>query len=161
MQNSRRCFLNQLAGVVGVLLGGSQLSGCLGESNTQPSTPSEPAVQSGAADSDLPIAQSMRAAEGNPAAPSQMSANAPPVWQPSPAIEFVEGVPAVVPIRNFVSDPDSAALVITLSSGTLLPGITWNPNDATLAYDGRPLGARPDAPVVLTGITFAADDRRN
>ncbi len=89
-----------------------------------------------------------------------MPANAAPVWQPSPAIEFVEGVPAVVPISSFVNDPDGAALVITLNSGTLLPGITWNPNNATLAYDGRPLGAKPDAPVVLTGVTFAADDRR-
>lgn len=88
-----------------------------------------------------------------------MSANAAPVWQPEPAIDFVEGVPAVVSIRNFVNDPDGAALLITLNSGALLPGITWNPNDATLAYDGRPLGAKADVPVVVTGITFAADDR--
>lgn len=163
MQNSRRSFLQQLAGVVAVLLGGTPLAGCLGGSDSQQPPPSEPAVQSGAAAPDSPVqpvAQSMQAG-ASAAGPNQMSANAAPVWQPAPAIEFVEGVPAVVPIRSFVNDPDGAALVITLNSGALLPGITWNPSDATLAYDGRPLGAKPDAPVVLTGITFAADDRRN
>jgi hypothetical protein len=42
-----------------------------------------------------------------------------------------------------------------------LPGITWNPTTAVIEYDGRPLGAKPGAPVVVTGITFSADDRRN
>ena len=156
MQDSRRRFLKHIAGVASVLLGGTQLVGCLGESDTQQPGTSEPAVQSG---SDSPTEQPVLPAGSTSPGPTQMPANAAPVWQPSPAIEFVEGVPAVVPIRNFVNDPDGAALLITLNSGALLPGITWNPIDATLAYDGRPLGAKADAPVVVTGITFAADDR--
>jgi hypothetical protein len=69
----------------------------------------------------------------------------------------VEGVPAVVSIRNFVRDPDSDPLVITLKSGALLAGLTWNPKNYTIAYDGLPMGAEPDAPIVTTFI-FSADD---
>jgi hypothetical protein len=145
MQTTRRLFLKQLAGAVSILLGGTQLVGCLGEFDTQ-----QPEMQS---DQAAPQATAQ-------SAPSQMAANAAPVWQTSPTIDFVEGVPSMVSIRSFVNDPDGGQLAITLNSGMLLPGITWNPDTATLAYDGRPLGAKPETPVNLTGITFAADDRK-
>jgi hypothetical protein len=80
------------------------------------------------------------------------------VWQASPTIEFVEGIPATVSVSQFVQDPDQDPLVIQLRTGALIPGITWNPSNATIAYDGRPLGAKPQDPVVLSGITFSADD---
>jgi len=47
-----------------------------------------------------------------------------------------------------------------LASGALVPGLTWNPADYTIAYDGRALGASDDAPVVVTGLVFTADDGR-
>ncbi len=63
-------------------------------------------------------------------------------------------------MAEFVRDPDGEPLVITLVSGTLLPGILWDPSRASISFDGRPLGAKPGAPVVSTGPTFAADDRQ-
>lgn len=152
MQSSRRFFLRQLGGVVSILIGGAQLAGCLGESDSGESASQQPADSS---------ASSAPTAQPAPSALSQQSANTGPVWEPSPAIEFVEGVPAVVSVRQFVQDPNQDPLVIQLRSGTLLPGITWNPNNATIAYDGRPLGARPNQPVVVNGVTFSADDGRN
>ena len=59
---------------------------------------------------------------------------------------------------DFVRDPDSDPLVITLNSGELLPGFTWNPLNYTLAYDGRPMGAKPDASIFT--VIFGADDGR-
>lgn len=157
---SRRSFLRQLTGAVSVLVGGAQLAGCLGDSDSQSSSTPPATTQSG------PVTPTAAAATTQPApqpvaAPTQPAANSAPVWQPSPTIEFVEGVPAVVSVRDFVVDPDQDPLVITLKSGALLPGITWNPTNYTIAYDGRPLGAKPEAPVVVSGITFTADDRRN
>jgi hypothetical protein len=93
-----------------------------------------------------------------PPATSQQTTDSAPVWERSPTIEFMEGVPATISLREFVRDPDQDTLVIRKESGTLLPGITWDPSRAVLAYDGRPLGAKPGAPVVVTGLTFSADD---
>jgi hypothetical protein len=155
MQTTRRLFLKQFAGAISILLGGTQLVGCLGKSDTQ-----QPGMQSGSAAAAQPIDQAAPQPTA-PAAPPQMAANAAPMWQPSPTVDFVEGVPTVVSIRSFVNDADGGQLLITLNSGMLPPGITWNPNNATLAYDGRPLGAKPEAPVVLTDVTFAADDQQN
>jgi len=155
MRSTRRSFLKQLAGVVSVLFGGTQLSGCLWETDSQQSATVGQAAQSS---STTPAAAP--AAQPAPAAPAQ-AANSGPVWDPAPTIEFVEGVPSVVSVRDFVRDPDQDPLIITLRSGQLLPGITYNPSNATIAYDGRPLGARPDGPVVVTGVTFSADDRRD
>jgi len=157
MPNSRRYFLKQLAGVASVLVGGTQLVGCLGDSDPPPSAAIDPATQSSSPTATAPTTASMPA----PSATSQAAVNSGPVWQPSPTIEFVEGVPATVSVRDFVQDPDQEPLVIALKSGALLPGITWNPNNAMIAYDGRPLGAKDDAPVVVTGITFSADDGKN
>jgi hypothetical protein len=64
----------------------------------------------------------------------------------------------MVSVRQFVNDADRDALTIKQESGALLPGITWDPSRAILAYDGRPLGAKPGAPVVVTGLTFSAED---
>lgn len=148
--------MQQLAGVGSLLLGATHLSGCLEESDdSSPSATSTPPTQS---NSTTPAAP---APQPTPAAPSPAPLNSGPVWQPSPVIEFVEGVPATVSVRDFVQDPDRDPLVITLRSGRLLPGITWNPNTFVITYDGRPLGAKPAAPVVVTGITFSADDRRD
>lgn len=161
MQTPRRVFLKRLAGVLSVLLGGAQLGGCLGESTSQPSAAAEPSVESTSAESTAMATPPAPAPASAPAPSAEAPASTGPVWQPSPVIDFVEGVPATVAIRDFVSAPDLNSLVITLNSGTLPPGITWNPNTYTLSYDGRPLGATLDAPVVVADITFAADDRRS
>lgn len=155
MHDSRRSFLKHLLSVVAMALGGAQLTGCLGGGGGSDSSPAAgagtPASSTTAAMADSPA----------PSAPSpSVAANSAPVWQPAPTIEFVEGVPTAVDVRQFVQDPDKDPLIITLKSGALLPGITWNPNTATIAYDGRPLGAKPDAPIVVTGITFSADDQK-
>jgi hypothetical protein len=150
---ARRSFLKRLAGAAAALLGGTQLLGCLADDSQQPATPN-PTTQPASPTPSAPTTQP------TPAAPSQTTLNSAPVWQSSPTIEFVEGVAAAISVRQFVRDPDRDTFAITLKSGKLLPGITWNPNTAVLAYDGRPLGAKPGAPVVLTGITFAADDRK-
>jgi hypothetical protein len=148
MRIARRSFLKRIAGAGSLLLGGTQLSGCLGDADAQPSAKA------------VPPAPTPSAAKSPAPAPSKAIPNTRPVWQSSPSIEFVEGVASSISVRQFVQDPDRDNLIITMQSGTLLPGITWNPNTATLAYDGRPLGAKPGAPVVLTGITFVADDRK-
>src|SRR5262245_20652407 len=121
------------------------------------STSAESTSQGGTTTTTTPTAP---AASSTPSEPSQQAANSGPVWQPQPTIEFVEGVPAVVSVRQFVQDSDQDPLIITLKSGTLLPGITWDPNNYTITYDGRPLGAQPDAPVVVSGLTFSADDQK-
>src|SRR5262245_55767924 len=95
-----------------------------------------------------------------PPAPPAGSPNHAPIWESSLLIDFVEGVPAVISVREFVRDPDSDPLVITLKSGALLPGMTWNPTDYTIVYDGRPMGASDGAPIEVTGLVFTADDGR-
>ncbi len=150
MRSSRRYFLKQLAGVVPVLVGAPQLAGCL--KDDEPQAAAAPA--SSTTSSAQPVQQP-------PSQPPPTTGNSSPVWEPSPTIEFVEGVPAVIPISQFVQDADDDALVITMKSGALPPGITFNPSNATLAYDGRPLGAKPDVPVVTGGIVFVADDKKN
>jgi hypothetical protein len=157
MRTSRRSFLKQCAGVVSVVVGGTQLSGCLWDDPKQSATAAA-ATQSGPPPAAAPATESTPS-QPPPDAPA--SVNSAPVWQPAPTIEFVEGVPAVISVKQFVQDPDQDPLVIALQSGTFLPGITWNPSNATISYDGRPLGAKPDAPVVLSGIVFSADDQKN
>jgi|SRR5262252_2802817 len=165
MRTRRRSFLKQVAGVASVALGGTQLSGCLGGASKQETTAALP-NQSGAAGSDsaattiAPAAQSAPTAPSTGSTPTATPANAGPVWTTAPTIAFVEGVPKVVSVGDFVKDPESDPLTIALRSGTFLPGITWNPTNATIGYDGRPLGAKPGAPVVVTNITFSADDHR-
>jgi hypothetical protein len=157
MEPSRRFFLKRLMGAMAMTLAGTQLVGCLGNgSDSSQASGGEVQSSASSAPADAPVTPASPA----PSAPSQMAANSAPVWQPAPTIEFVEGVPTVIDVRQFVLDPDKDPLIITLKSGTLLPGITWNPNTYAIAYDGRPLGAKPDAPVVLTGITFSADDQQ-
>ena len=153
MGTSRRSFLKGIGGLASVVVGGMALSGCLGEGDSQQSAAPMATPE--------PVSQANMTAPVMAPAPSAQAANTGPVWQPSPTIAFVEGVPAVVSVRQFVDDANQDPLVITLKSGALPPGITWNPNNATIAYDGRPLGAKPDAPTVVTGIVFAADDGRN
>lgn len=162
MQSSRRVFLRHIAGLLSVVIGGAPLVGCLGETWSGVSTsqqPVPPEATSSGFSSDT-AASSGQPAPSAPSAPNQQPLNASPVWQPSPTIEFVEGVPSVVSVRQFVQDPNQDPLVIQLKSGSLIPGITWNPSDATIAYDGRPLGAKPDQAVVVSGLTFSADDNK-
>jgi hypothetical protein len=152
MHSARRDFLKQFAGALSVLLGGTQLAGCLEESDPPPT------VASGSPGSDSPM--SAAAAARQPLPPSVATQNSGPVWTPAPTIELVEGVPAVVSVRNFVRDPNSDPLVITLTSGTLIPGLSWDPAKATITYDGRAFGATEDAPIVMSGLTFDADNRK-
>ena len=160
MLASRRLFLRQFVSLPSLLIGGTHLAGCLGESNSTPSTTQQPMTPGAGPQADA-SASTPSMTQSAPGTPSSQPLNSGPVWQPSPTIEFVEGVPSVVSVKQFVRDPDQDPLVIQLKSGTLLPGITWNPNTATIAYDGRPLGAKPDQPVVVSGITFSADDGKN
>lgn len=166
MTTSRRSFLKSLSALVGT----TQLAGCLGDGGTSSaevspaSTSNPPSGASAPTAQQAPVPQAPAPAPAPatpaPSAPTQTTQNSGPVWQTSPTIEFVEGVPAVVSVRDFVRDPDSDPLVITLQAGALIPGLTWNPNNATINYDGRPLGARDTAPVLVGGIVFSADDRR-
>ena len=158
MLDSRRSFLKHAAGVMSALMGGAGLSGCLGEDNSsQASSATTRTAQSSSRPRPLSADPTILAPPaGPPAAPPDSA----PVWRAETTIEFVEGVPAAVDLRGFVQDPDSDPLVITLKSGALVPGLTWNPTDYTIAYDGRPLGAKDDAPIVVTGLTFNADDGR-
>jgi hypothetical protein len=159
MQHSRRAFLQRLATVASVLAGGTALSGCLGGGSgsdsggtstaATPTSTSAPATASTAATTSTPSTATP--------APAQ---NVGPVWQPSPTIEFVEGVPSQVSVRQFVQDPNNDPLLISMQSGSLPPGIMWNPNTATIEYDGRPLGATASAPAVVSGVVFVADDGR-
>lgn len=153
MRITRRAFLKRLASVASGLGGGTVLAGCLGESGSaasdSPAATAAPTVQSNTTAGAAPAMQ---------AAPTVQAQNAGPVWQPAPTIEFVDGVPSKVSVKQFVQDANNDPLIISLQSGALIPGITWNPNTAMIEYDGRPLGAKPDAPTVVTGITFVADD---
>ena len=159
MPTSRRFFLKQLAGVMSAVLGGIQLSGCLLDGSDQ-SASAPPATQADSA-TTAATAPATQPSPAAPAATTPASVNVAPVWQPSPTIEFVEGVPAVVSVRDFVQDPNKDPLVIAMTSGALIPGVMWNPTNATISYDGRPLGAKPDEPVVVSGIVFTADDKKN
>lgn len=161
MRMSRRAFLTRLSALAAT----TPLTGCLGDSDssTIDATPApNPNTPPSSSANAQPVTASAPQAEAPPSssAPLQNAQNSGPVWQASPTIEFVEGVPAVVSVRDFVRDPDSDPLVITLQSGTLVPGLTWNPANATISYDGRPLGAKDTAPVIVSGIVFSADDRR-
>lgn len=159
---SRRSFLKLLA-----LFGGAQLAGCLGNSDSeQAANPqvSEQAtgVQPIASPNATTSTQSVALAKPDAhTGPAQQPQNTGPVWDPAPSIQFVEGVPTVISVRQFVQDPQNDPLVIQLRSGVLSPGMTWNPNDGTIAYDGRLYGATPDRPISLIGVTFSADDRKN
>jgi hypothetical protein len=155
MQTSRRSFLARLAGAASMLVGGTPLMGCLGDGNSDQMAASGSTMQSSSA---APPTQTTQTSQSPPPPTSQPTTDSAPVWERSPTIEFVEGVPATISVREFVQDPDQDALVIKKESGTLLPGITWDPTRAILANDGRPLGAKPGAPVVVTGLTFSADD---
>ena len=125
-------------------------------SSNAPAFPSAPSPTAESSNAPVPSAPK---SQTPPAGPSTASVNGAPIWMPATTIEFVEGVPAVVSMLNFVRDPDSDPLVITLKSGELLPGFTWNPMNYTIAYDGRPMGAKADAPI-LTEAIFSADDGR-
>jgi hypothetical protein len=158
MLDSRRSFLKHLASVMSVLMVGTGLSGCLGEDDGSQASPATTrTAQSSSPPRPISADPTILAP---PAGPPAAPPNSAPVWRAETTIEFVEGVPAVVSVRAFVQDPDADPLVITLKSGALLPGLTWNPTDYTIGYDGRPLGAKDDAPIVVTGLTFSADDGR-
>ena len=165
MQASRRSFLKQLAAGVSALFGAMQLSGCLGESGDSQFAASEVAPQSSWTAESNPAGPTAPVSQGAPSAtvdaPTQQALNQGPVWEPAATIEFVEGVPAVISVRQFVRDPDQDPLVISLKSGALIPGVTWDPVNATIAYDGRALGATDDVPIVVPAVVFSADDRRS
>jgi hypothetical protein len=152
-----------MSGVAAALLG-TQLAGCLGgDSQEAAAAPAEnaQATQSGSMTVAAPASQSApvnQSAPPNQPAPTATPQNSGPVWQPSPMVEFVEGVPATISVREFVRDPESDPLVIALASGALIPGLTWNASTSTIAYDGRPLGAKEETPVIVTGVVFTADD---
>ena len=145
MRVTRRAFLKQLA-LAGSLLGAGALSGCLWDDRGG----------GGSAGSTAPPATT--GASSSAPAPSAQAQNASPVWQPDPTIEFVEGVPSKISVKQFVQDANNDPLIVSMQSGSLPPGIVWNPNTAMIEYDGRPLGAKADAPLVVSGPVFAADD---
>lgn len=158
---SRRVFLKLM-----LVSSGAQLSGCLGNSGSADPAAPQPVDQGAVSQTPPPApvasapAKSPSETAPAPAVASQPAQNSGPVWDPAPNIQFVEGVPAVVAVRQFVRDPELDPLVIQLRSGALVPGMTWNPTDGTIAYDGRPLGARAEQPVLVSGVTFSADDGR-
>lgn len=136
------------------------MAGCLGSDDSTPtlaSAPTPPTVSSDVRHATAPMAPSLDATVPLPTGDAR-SENTPPVWQANPAIQFVEGVPAVIPIRQFVVDRELDAVVIQLRAGALPPGMTWNPIDATVTYDGRPFGASAGEPLIVGSVTFSADD---
>jgi hypothetical protein len=171
MRASRRSFLKQLTAGVSALFGATQLSGCLGEKGDAQVVTSAPAGQLSTAAQSSADAQLGRPAQtadasqasppATPDAPTQSPLNQGPIWQPDTTIEFVEGMPAAISVRQFVRDPDQDPLIISLKAGALIPGLTWDPVNATITYDGRPLGANDDTPIVVSGVVFSADDRKN
>lgn len=163
MHVSRRAFLQRFATLASVLAGGTVLSGCLGGGSGSESGGTAAAETPAAASSTAATSSTMAAPATTTAsttAAAAPAANVGPVWQPAPTIEFVEGVPSQISMRQFVQDPNNDPLVISMQSGSLPPGIMWNPNTATLEYDGRPLGATANAPTVVSGLVFVADDGR-
>lgn len=159
---SRRAFLKLV-----LLLSGAQLGGCLGSSGSEEPVATQPAsegtMRQGAPPEPAPTTPERTPTQvaPTPTAPAQQAQNSGPVWDATPTIQFVEGVPAVVSVRQFVRDPNLDPLVIQLRSGALVPGMTWNPVDGTIVYDGRPLGATERTPILVSGVTFVADDGRN
>ena len=151
MPIARRAFLKQFA-LAGSLVGAGALSGCLGDSGGGGGSNSSAPAATTTAESS-----STGAAASAPAVSVQAQSTG-PVWQPDPTIEFVEGVPSKVSVKQFVQDPNNDPLVVSMQSGTLPPGIMWSPNTAMIEYDGRPLGANADVPTVVSGIVFVADD---
>lgn len=87
--------------------------------------------------------------------------NRPPVWQAVPTIMFTQGAASSVPVGQYASDPDGDPLTFTIASGTLPAGIIFDGPTSRFFYDGRDLGARAGAPIVISGITVAADDLRS
>ena len=156
MRIARRSFLRVLAGVASVVFGGSQLAGCLGYDSSGKQSSSRRARALPTRRRRSPPRARRQITRRPEARPSSA-----PVWDTSTTIDFVEGVPAVISVREFVRDPAQDPVVITLKSGKLIPGITWNPNNASLSYDGRPLGAKPGAPMILTDFSFTADDLKH
>src|SRR5262245_10381880 len=154
MQLTRRAFLKQLA-LAGSLLGAGALSGCLGDFIATPFSRSSASRGSGGSASSTAPPATIGASSSAPAASAQ---NASPVWQRDPTIEFVEGVPSKISVKQFVQDADNDTLIGSMQSGSLPPGITWTPNTGMIGYDRRPLGAKADAPLVVSGPVFAADD---
>lgn len=156
---SRRAFMKLV-----LLLSGAHLGGCLGGSDSDAAATPQPSSSGNVGQASQPATLTTppapAEAAGVPAEPIRPGENTGPVWDPAPTVQFVEGVPAVISVRQFVRDPELDPLVIQLRSGTLLPGIMWNAADGSIHYDGRPLGARPDQPVVISGVTFSADDGR-
>ena len=157
-RSSRRAFLKKLANVVALGLGTAHLADCLGGSGSDAASTTIDATARGSRSSATLFAST---AEDALTVPMQTATNDGPMWQGSPTIEFVEGVPGVVSVRQFVQGPDNNPIAIQLRSGDLPLGMTWNFANATIEYDGRSLGAKPDAPVIVTGVTFSADDLRN
>lgn len=83
-----------------------------------------------------------------------------PVWITLPAVlPFIQGQPDSISLSpQYVSDPDSDPLTFTLESGSLPDGVTFNPVDCTIVYDGSDVGAEIGAPIEASGIAFGADD---
>lgn len=85
---------------------------------------------------------------------SSPAANLPPVWQTVTAVAFTQGVPSSVSIAAYVSDPDGDALTITMTSGTLPAGVTFDAAGKRFVYDGvGPLGS-------TSGVVLTANDGR-
>ena len=97
MRIARRSFLRVLAGVASVVFGGSQLAGCLGYSSGKQSSSESPVSPAGSSTTTTPATQITDNAS------SQARPSSAPVWDSSATIDFVEGVPAVISVREFVT----------------------------------------------------------
>jgi len=81
-------------------------------------------------------------------------ANLPPVWQGVPTITFTQGIASSISIAVYVSDPNGDALAITMFSGTLPAGVTYDAGNKRFVYDG--MGAVGTG----SGNVLTADDGR-
>jgi len=81
-------------------------------------------------------------------------ANLPPVWQGVPTITFTQGIASTISIAAYVTDPNGDALVITLNSAGLPPGVSYDAGNKQFVYDGM------GAVGATSGNVLTADDGR-
>jgi hypothetical protein len=68
--------------------------------------------------------------------PPPPAPNHPPVWQVVPTVTFFPGKPAAFPLSGLVVDPDGDLLTLSLVSGILPVGVTFDAVGKQFVWDG-------------------------
>ena len=78
--------------------------------------------------------------------------NVAPVWSTVPTITFTQGVASSISIAAYVTDADQDPLTITMTTGTLPTGVTYDVASKSFVYDGiGPVDTK-------SGVQLTADD---